>query len=104
MLKGCDDVNDMKNILMERMTDNLPVLRKKAGLTQADLANLIGVSKFTILSIEKKQRKMTWNTFLSLILVFTKNKETDKMLTLFGIYTDEFNGFIKNKDQRMYEY
>lgn len=90
----------MKNILMERMADNLPVLRKKAELTQTDLAELIGVSKFTILSIEKKQRKMTWNTFLSLVLVFTKNKETDKMLTLFEIYTDEFNEFIKNRDER----
>ncbi len=90
----------MKNILMERMADNLPVLRKKAELTQTALAELIGVSKFTILSIEKKQRKMTWNTFLSLVLVFTKNKETDKMLTLFEIYTDEFNEFIKNRDER----
>lgn len=85
---------------MERMADNLPVLRKKAELTQTDLAELIGVSKFTILSIEKKQRKMTWNTFLSLVLVFTKNKETDRMLTLFEIYTDEFNEFIKNRDER----
>lgn len=85
---------------MERMADNLPVLRKKAELTQTALAELIGVSKFTILSIEKKQRKMTWNTFLSLVLVFTKNKETDKMLTLFEIYTDEFNEFIKNRDER----
>ncbi len=93
-------MNEMKNILMKRMADNLPVLRKKAELTQTDLAELIGVSKFTILSIEKKQRKMTWNTFLSLVLVFTKNKETDKMLTLFEIYTDEFNEFIKNRDER----
>lgn len=90
----------MKDVLIERMTDNLPVLRKKANLTQSDIAELIGVSKFTILSIEKKQRKMSWNTFLSLMLVFTKNKETDKMLTLFEIYTDEFNDFIKMRDER----
>lgn len=90
----------MKDVLIERMTENLPVLRKKANLTQSDIAELIGVSKFTILSIEKKQRKMSWNTFLSLMLVFTKNKETDKMLTLFEIYTDEFNAFIKMRDDK----
>lgn len=90
----------MKDVLIERMTENLPVLRKKANLTQSDIAELIGVSKFTILSIEKKQRKMSWNTFLSLMLVFTKNKETDKMLTLFEIYTDEFNDFIKMRDDK----
>ena len=90
----------MKDVLIERMTENLPVLRKKANLTQSDIAELIGVSKFTILSIEKKQRKMSWSTFLSLVLVFTKNKETDKMLTLFEIYTDEFNAFIKMRDEK----
>lgn len=92
-------MDEMKDVLIERMTENLPVLRKKANLTQSDIAELIGVSKFTILSIEKKQRKMSWNTFLSLMLVFTKNKETDKMLTLFEIYTDEFNAFIKMRDE-----
>lgn len=90
-------MDEMRNTLMERMADNLPTLRAKAKLTQSDLADLIGVSKFTVLSIEKKQRKMTWNTFLSLVLVFTKNDETDKMLTLFEIYTDEFNDIIKNR-------
>ena len=93
-------MDEMKDVLIERMTENLPVLRKKANLTQSDVAELIGVSKFTILSIEKKQRKMSWNTFLSLMLVFTKNKETDKMLTLFEIYTDEFNDFIKMRNER----
>lgn len=92
-------MDEMKDVLIERMTDNLPVLRKKANLTQSDIAELIGVSKFTILSIEKKQRKMSWNTFLALMLVFTKNKETDKMLTLFEIYTDEFNDFIKLRNE-----
>lgn len=90
-------MDEMRNTLMDRMADNLPTLRAKAKLTQAELADMLGVSKFTVLSIEKKQRKMTWNTFLSLVLVFTKNPETDKMLTLFEIYTDEFNDVIKNR-------
>ena len=93
-------MDKMREILIDRMTDNLPTLRKKANITQAELAEMIGVSKFTVLAIEKKQRRMTWNTFLSLMLVFTKNKETDKMLTLFEIYTDEFNNFRKNREEK----
>lgn len=93
-------MDKMREILIDRMTDNLPTLRKKANITQTELAEMIGVSKFTILAIEKRQRKMTWNTFLSLVLVFSKNKETDKMLTLFEIYTDEFNDFIKNREEK----
>ena len=38
---------------------------------------------------------MTWNTFLSLVLVFIKNKDTNKLLNVLDIYTDEFNEFIK---------
>lgn len=88
-----------KELLIDKMTENLPVLRKKLGVTQTELADLIGVSKYTILAIEKNQRRMTWNTFLSLVLIFSKNKDTDKMLTLFEIYTDEFNNFIKNRNK-----
>lgn len=90
-----------RDIITERMADNLPVLRKKAGLTQTDLADMLGVSKYTILMIEKKQRKMTWNTFLSLILIFSKNEETDKMLSLFDIYTEELNDLIKNRHEHL---
>lgn len=93
-------MDNMREVLIGRMIDNLPTLRRKANITQAELADMIGVSKFTVLSIEKRQRKMTWNTFLSLMLVFSKNKETDKMLTLFEIYTDEFNDFIKNREEK----
>ncbi len=93
-------MDKMREVLIDRMTDNLPTLRKKANITQVELAEMIGVSKFTVLAIEKRQRRMTWNTFLSLMLVFTKNKETDKMLTLFEIYTDEFNNFIKNREEK----
>ena len=33
-----------KNILIENMSDNLPTLRKKMGVTQEGLAEIIGVS------------------------------------------------------------
>ena len=38
---------------------------------------------------------MTWNTFLSLVLLFIKNKETNKLLGVLEIYTDELNDFLK---------
>ena len=55
-----------KELLVERMTENLVVLRAKLGITQAELADIAGMSRQTILAIEKKQRTMTWNTFLSI--------------------------------------
>lgn len=85
----------MQSILMNNMAENLPTLRKKLDISQDELALMLGVSRSTITNIEKKKRPMTWNTFLSLILIFTKNKETDKLLTVMEIYTDELNDMIK---------
>ena len=42
---------------------------------------------------------MTWNMFLALLLIFTKNKETDRLLNAMEIYTDELNGIIEHREQ-----
>ncbi len=84
-----------KKQLMDNMADNLHMLRSRLGLTQDEIAKMIGVSRHTILSIESKKREMSWNTFLSLILVFTKNRDTDKLLNILEIYTDDLNAHLK---------
>ena len=66
-----------KEILMDKMTQNLPALRAKTGLTQAKLADMIGVSRQTLVAVENGKRKMTWSAFLSCFLVFHKNPDTD---------------------------
>lgn len=90
---------EIKNELIKKMVNNLPLLRKALNLSQEQLAIHIGVSRYTLISIEKKQRKMTWNTFLSLLLIFTKNSETDKLLTHYEIYDDEINNFLKFREK-----
>ena len=87
-----------KDILIANMVDNLPTLRKKLNMTQADLAAKIGIGRSSLTAIENKKRPMTWNTFLSLVLIFTKNKESDKLLNVMEIYTDELNEFIKSPE------
>ena len=91
MDRNCID----KEKLIANMTDNLPALRAQLDLTQEELAGIIGVSRSTVLSIENKKRDMTWGTFLSLVLLFTKNEETNKLLNVMEIYTDEFHTFIQ---------
>lgn len=84
-----------KAILIQNMVNNLPALRKRLDLTQADLAAKIGIGRSSLTSIENKKRPMTWNMFLSLVFIFTKNAETDKLLNAMEIYTDELNDFIQ---------
>lgn len=81
--------------LIRNMTANLPTLRTALGLTQEELADKIGVSRGTVIAIETGKRDMTWNTFLSLVLLFTKNEATDRLLQVLEIYTDDLNAFIK---------
>ena len=47
--------------LIRNMTDNLPTLRKRMDISQAEFAALIGVSRSTLAAIENQKRPMTWN-------------------------------------------
>ncbi len=80
---------------MEKMAENLPTLRTKLNMTQEELAKLIGVSRSTVIMFEKKQRQMTWNTFLSLILIFSRNAETNKLLIALDIYNAELEQILE---------
>lgn len=84
-----------KELLMDRMTENLPVLRKKLKLSQEMLAQIIGSSRYTVMLMELRKRNMTWNTFLSLVLLFDKNPDTSLLLKALDIYTSELDSYLK---------
>lgn len=85
---------ETKDLLIAKMVENLTVFRAKLGFTQAELAEVAGISRQTILSIEKKQRGMTWNMFLALLYIFKANEKTAPMVDLFDIETDELKAFV----------
>lgn len=95
MIEGMLIMELDKDLLIKNMTDNLPMLRTRLGLSQEELANKIGLSRSTVFAIETNRSKMPWNTFLSLVLLFIKNKETNKLLNVLEIYTEELNSFLK---------
>ena len=85
-----------KEHYMKNMADNLAMLRAKAGLKQEDLCQLIGVSRQTIVSAEKTG-KLSWNTYLSLVFLFSQNSEIQTILEFLDIYPKEFKSlFDKN--------
>lgn len=77
-----------------KMAENLPVLRVKLGLNQEDLAGMIGVTRQTISAIENKSREMTWPTFLSLLFLFSKNADTQVLMTAMGIYDENLEEYF----------
>ena len=84
-----------KERLIDVLTEELPVLRAKIGLSQDDLSSIIGISRQTYSSIETKKRRMSWNTYLSLILVFENNEKTRNLLEAIGAFPKELIDILK---------
>ena len=47
--------SDTRDVLIEKMTENLPVLRKKLKLSQENLAKFIGSGRYTVMLIETQK-------------------------------------------------
>ena len=75
-----------RNQYINRLLDELPVLRTMLGISQDELANLLGISRQTYSSMETKRRKMSWPLFLSLILIFDYNEQTHEHIRQSGIF------------------
>ena len=78
--------NEEKEGLISVLVEELPTLRVKIGLSQDELCKIIGISRQTYSAIETKKRKMSWNTFLTLILFFDFNEKTKNYVENSGIF------------------
>ena len=67
-----------KKKLITMLAPELVVLRAKAGISQEELSDLIGVSRQTYSAIERGAKQMSWSTFLSLILFYDCNQKYGK--------------------------
>ena len=85
---------EQKSALADKMITELPVLRARLGLSQEELGEKIGLSRQMVVAMETRNRPMTWNTYLSLILLFLHNPSTAELLRVFGVYTDELREFL----------
>lgn len=76
------------------MAQNLPVLRASLGVTQTELAEMIGVTRQTLSAAESGARPLSWGNFVSLLFVFTQNEQTQRLLETLDIYTEELNSMF----------
>lgn len=76
------------------MAQNLPVLRASLGITQTELAEMIGITRQTLSAAEVGSRPLSWGNFVSLLFIFTQNEQTCRLLELLGIYTDELKSMF----------
>ena len=78
-----------KDGFIATLTPNLAILRTQADISQEELANLIGVSRQTYSSIERKMRRMSWSTYLSLVLFYDHNQKTHKLMRSLSLFPTE---------------
>ncbi|MDO4182259.1 MAG: response regulator [Coriobacteriia bacterium] len=90
--------DQQKNILIDKLADNLPVLRKKLNLSQEELGEKVGLSGTTIATIENNELKMSWSTFLAIMFIFAGNNKTAALMKEMGIYTDQLGSFVLPSD------
>ena len=83
----------------EALKKDLPMLRAKADISQVELCNIIGLSRQSFSAIESGRKKMTWTTYLSLIMFFDNNLETRETLRSLKCYPGElFRRINEGKD------
>ena len=82
--------DDTKEECITALVSELKVLRAKANISQDDLAKILSISRQTYCQIENGNKDMSWNIYLSLIFFFESLEETSKLISLFGIYPEEF--------------
>ena len=90
-----DEKEIFKTAYIDKLTENLSMLRAKAGVTQGNVADRIGIARQTYSAIECGRSRMSWNTFMSLILFFKENAQTKEVIKILGIYTDELENYIR---------
>lgn len=78
-----------KKMLIERVSEELVALRAKAGLSQEEIANILGISRQSYGAFESGKKEMTWRTCISLIMYFEYNHKTQDMLHALELFPNE---------------
>lgn len=88
---------EYKETCVAIMQENLAALRAKAGITQEELANIIGCSRQTYYSYETNQKSISWNVFLVLCFFYNELKTTKNMINELKIFPVELIAKINSE-------
>lgn len=81
------------------LTEHLAALRESLGLTQSELATLVGVTRSQIVNYETGRRVMSWMAFLAFIQVLGRDSETKRTLYRLNICDRELeHSLVWNED------
>src|SRR4051794_24779572 len=76
-----EGLNVTRDEIIMQVSEKLRLIRAEAGYTQDKMADIIGVSKKTLVQIEKGRVLANWSTVVSICALF---RETETVQFLFG--------------------
>ncbi len=76
-----EGLNVTRDEIIMQVSEKLRLIRTEAGYTQDKMAEIIGVSKKTLVQIEKGRVLANWSTAVSICALF---RETETVQFLFG--------------------
>ena len=82
---------------MKTLCSNLTMLRAKANLTQAQMAEIIGIPRTTYSAVEQGTRKMTVQVCIAISNYYLNNSETSDLMHFIGISKDVFEKVFDNE-------
>jgi len=84
-----------KDELIDKFVSNLSTVRAKMKVSQAELADSVGIGRQTLISIENRSGKMRWDTFLAMMLVVSRDPEAKELLSLLGLNMSDLENIIE---------
>lgn len=66
--------------LIEKISKNFIQIRKESKLRQEDMANILGISKNTIVNIENSDKLFNWPVVISIVLLFSSTSVVKEIL------------------------
>ena len=87
---------EKKEEYVDSLIDNLPALRAKMGISQSELADMIGIGRQTLISLENKKGRLKWDTFLALVMVFSNDRDASGLLKLLGLHLQDIETKIQD--------
>ncbi len=82
--------------LVEKLVANLPALRAKMKISQAELAEMVGIGRQTLISIENKSSKMRWDTFLATMMIISCDNGAAELMTLLGLNLSDISVILED--------
>lgn len=81
--------SEQKKLLKDKLAEILRPLRAQIGLSQEEIASILGMARYTYSNIETGRNEMTWTYFLAIVCLYSQNEKTKDMLNLLGILSPE---------------